>query len=64
MSLIVYLSSGNVPFSTLEDAFGPDSLGIILVKDVPSEFAELRRRVLSYSSRLAALPPADLSKPL
>jgi hypothetical protein len=60
--MIAYLSIGNVPFSTLEEAFGPESLGIILVKDVPSEFVELRRRVLSYSSYLGALPSADLGK--
>jgi hypothetical protein len=48
--------SGNVPFSTLEAAFGPDSLGIIIVKDVPSDFVELRHRLLSYSSYLGNLP--------
>ena len=51
---------GNVSFATLEEAFGPDSLGIILVKDVPSEFVELRHRLLSYSSYLGNLPTARL----
>ena len=49
-------SPGNVEFSTLEEAFGPDSLGIIIVKDVPPEFAQLRHRLLSYSSYLGNLP--------
>jgi hypothetical protein len=48
--------SGNVSFSTLEEAFGPESLGIIIVKDVPSEFIQLRHRLLSYSSYLGNLP--------
>lgn len=47
---------GNVSFQTLENAFGPESLGIIIVKDVPSEFVELRHRLLSYSSYLGNLP--------
>jgi hypothetical protein len=47
---------GNVSFSTLEEAFGPDSLGIIIVKDVPPEFKQLRHRLLSYSSYLGNLP--------
>jgi len=47
---------GNVSFQTLLDAFGPDSLGIIIVKDVPEEFVQLRHRLLSYSSYLGNLP--------
>lgn len=47
---------GNISFSTLVEAFGPDSLGIIVVKDVPSEFVQLRHRLLSYSSYLGNLP--------
>jgi hypothetical protein len=47
---------GNVSFSTLEAAFGPESLGIIIVKDVPPEFVQLRHRLLSYSSYLGNLP--------
>lgn len=50
------LSLGNVSFSTLEEAFGPDSLGIIIVKDIPSAFVQLRHRLLSYSSYLGNLP--------
>jgi hypothetical protein len=53
---------GNVSFSTLEEAFGPDSLGILLVKDVPSEFVELRHRLLSYSSYLGNLPAHSLGQ--
>lgn len=53
---------GNVPFSTLVDAFGPDSLGIIIVKDVRPEFNKLRHRMLSYSSYLGNLPEFRLRK--
>lgn len=53
-----------VEFSLLEDAFGPASLGIIVVKDLPSKFHELRHRLLSYSSALGNLPQNELGKPL
>ncbi|KAF1988585.1 Clavaminate synthase-like protein [Aulographum hederae CBS 113979] len=56
------LKNGSVPFETLEEAFGPASLGIIVVKDLPSKFAELRRRLLSYSSYLANLSEDELQK--
>ncbi|KAK9370557.1 hypothetical protein V1509DRAFT_616164 [Lipomyces kononenkoae] len=46
----------------LPDAFGPNTLGIILVKDLPKKYAELRSRVLFYSSKLAALSQQELSK--
>lgn len=51
-----------IDFSTLEEAFGPSSLGIIIVKDLPSKFHELRHRLLSYSSALASLPQKELGK--
>lgn len=53
---------GSVPFSALQQAFGPDSLGILVVKDVPAEFADLRRRALSYSSYLGNLPKDELGE--
>ncbi|OCK85577.1 Clavaminate synthase-like protein [Lepidopterella palustris CBS 459.81] len=56
------LRQGNIEFSTLEQAFGPSSLGIILVKDLPPGFAELRHKLLSYSSSLASLPKDELAK--
>ncbi|KUJ08817.1 Clavaminate synthase-like protein [Mollisia scopiformis] len=56
------LKNGNVSFSTLEEAFGPDSLGIIIVKDVPSDFVQLRHRLLTYSSYLGNLPSFRLAK--
>jgi isopenicillin N synthase-like dioxygenase len=56
------LKSGTVPFSSLLEAFGPDSLGILVVKDLPSQFPTLRTSVLSNSSRLATLPEDKLSK--
>ncbi|CAN8101628.1 unnamed protein product [Discula destructiva] len=56
------LKKSTVPFSTLQQAFGPESLGILVVKDVPPEFADLRRRALSYSSYLGNLPKDELDK--
>lgn len=60
------LKSNNVPFSTLLEAFGPDSLGILVVSGLPPNFSTLRSRALANSSRLAALPESkleDLTKP-
>ena len=54
------LEQGSVPFETLEDAFGETSLGILVVKDLPSKYTNLRSKLLSYSSYLAQLPAADL----
>lgn len=54
------LKSNNIPFSTLEDAFGSASLGILIVSDLPPKFAELRLRLLSYASYLAQLPQPQL----
>jgi hypothetical protein len=55
--------AGTVSLGTLKEAFGPDSLGILVVKDVPEAFVELRRRVLSYSSYLGNLPKSELCSP-
>jgi hypothetical protein len=54
------LKTDSVPFDALEAAFGPSSLGILIVKDLPSEFPELRRNLLSYASYLANLPNDEL----
>ncbi|KAF2273463.1 Clavaminate synthase-like protein [Westerdykella ornata] len=56
------LKNDKIDFSTLEEAFGPASLGIIVVKDLPVKFHDLRRRLLSYSSALANLPQEELQK--
>jgi len=56
------LEHDSVPLGTLEDAFGPQSLGIIMVRDLPRRFSELRKSLLSYSSYLANLPAAELGK--
>ncbi|KAM4067237.1 hypothetical protein HRG_001219 [Hirsutella rhossiliensis] len=56
------LTNGTVSFDTLQQAFGPDSLGILVVKDVAPEFAQLRRLALSYASYLGNLPAAELEK--
>ena len=56
------LKDGSVSLETLERAFGPESLGIIIVRGLPGEFVELRRRLLSLSSYLANLPEEELGK--
>ncbi|KAK4462200.1 hypothetical protein QBC42DRAFT_268386 [Cladorrhinum samala] len=56
------LKDGTVPLDALREAFGPDSLGILIVKDVPPEFASLRHHALSYSSYLGNLPKSELDK--
>lgn len=53
---------GTVSFDTLTEAFGPSSLGIIIVKDLPERFTQLRAQVLSNASYLAALPSSELGK--
>jgi hypothetical protein len=54
------LQDGSVSLETLEEAFGPASLGIIIVRDLPSNFVSLRRTLLSYSSYLGNLPETEL----
>ncbi|ODQ76991.1 hypothetical protein BABINDRAFT_163893 [Babjeviella inositovora NRRL Y-12698] len=44
----------------LPEAFGPDSLGIIIVKDVSDGYEALRAKVLRSSTTLANLPPSIL----
>ncbi|KND90923.1 hypothetical protein TOPH_04386, partial [Tolypocladium ophioglossoides CBS 100239] len=56
------LASGDVPLETLQQAFGPDSLGILVVKDVPQDFPQLRCTALSYASYLGNLPAPELEK--
>ncbi|KAL8793279.1 MAG: hypothetical protein Q9195_004139 [Heterodermia aff. obscurata] len=46
--------------TVLEDALGPSSLGILIVTDLPSQFTELRHKLLSYASYLANLPGEQL----
>lgn len=53
--------TGAVDFASLEAAFGPDSLGIIVVSGLPAKFVALRRRLLSYASHLGNLPAAELA---
>lgn len=54
------LENRSVSLETLEQAFGPESLGIVVVRDLPEQFVELRSRLLSYSSYLANLPTEEL----
>ena len=56
------LQNGSVSLETLEQAFGPESLGIILVRSLPTQFADLRARLLSLSSYLANLPASELGQ--
>ncbi|KAJ5679139.1 hypothetical protein N7462_007383 [Penicillium macrosclerotiorum] len=56
------LENGTVSFDTLIEAFGPSSLGIIVVKDLPENFVQLRAQVLSNASYLAALPKSELGR--
>lgn len=53
---------GTVAFEALEEAFGPSSLGILIVQDLPARFVDLRHRLLSYASYLANLPSDELGK--
>lgn len=47
---------------TLDRAFGPKSLGIIIVKGLPEFFAQLRLKVLKSASILANQPPQVLKQ--
>ncbi|KAE8149673.1 Clavaminate synthase-like protein [Aspergillus avenaceus] len=49
------LIDGTISPETLTEAFGPASLGIIIVKDLDPSFVELRKKVLSNASFLASL---------
>lgn len=53
------LTEGSVPFTALEEAFGESSLGILVVKDLPTRYNVLREKLLSYSSYLARLPEKE-----
>jgi hypothetical protein len=53
-------NAGAVPFSTLEEAFGPTSLGIIVVQGLPERFTQLRSQLLQQASYLAHLPRPSL----
>ncbi|KAI9705930.1 MAG: hypothetical protein M1836_005336 [Candelina mexicana] len=54
------LKTEKVSLSSLENAFGPSSLGILIVNNLPPEYISLRQKLLSYASYLAALPVEDL----
>ncbi|CAN3360226.1 hypothetical protein DICA4_D22298 [Diutina catenulata] len=51
-----------IPHETLNEAFGPQSLGILIVKDLPESFHQLRRSVLESAQALAKLPKEELEK--
>ncbi|KAI8624111.1 hypothetical protein F5Y19DRAFT_468065 [Xylariaceae sp. FL1651] len=56
------LKSGSISFETLQGAFGPESLGILVVKDMPTEFLTLRHRLLSYASYMGNLSEKDFEQ--
>ncbi len=56
------LNNDTVSLETLERAFGPASLGIIIVRDLPPEYPDLRHMLLSYSSYLANLSEKTLGE--
>lgn len=51
-----------VDHQTLKQAFGPESLGIIIVKGLPDKYHELRTKVLKSASLLSNLPKNELTK--
>jgi hypothetical protein len=53
---------GSVRLSTLEEAFGEFSLGILIVKDLPTDFQPLRIKLLSYASYLGQLSQEQLGR--
>lgn len=55
------LLAGDVSLQTLEEAFGPTSLGILVVKDLPESFPKLRKDLLSYATLLGNLPKEVLN---
>lgn len=57
---ILIVPSASIPYEKLEEAFGPSSLGILVVKDLPARYVELRHKLLSYASYLANLPSQEL----
>lgn len=54
--------NNGLDFDTLDRAFGPDSLGIIIVRELPDHFLQLRSKVLQSISVLATLPENELKK--
>jgi hypothetical protein len=56
------LKAGDVPLLKMVEAFGSESLGILIVKDLPTSFKDLRHKVLSNSSHLASLSPDVLQQ--
>jgi hypothetical protein len=60
--ICAYESSGSVSDETLQEAFGPESFGILVVKDVPDEFKGLRHKLLSYASYMGNLNEEDFGR--
>ncbi|KAG7894944.1 hypothetical protein KL905_000181 [Ogataea polymorpha] len=60
MASPVTVSLKDIPTEKLIDAFGKDSLGILLVKDLPKEYHDLRKKVLTQVSYLTRLDKQSL----
>lgn len=56
------LKAGRVPDENLLAAFGPDSLGIIVVEGLPEHYQTLREKVLKSAKIVASLPQEELEK--
>lgn len=56
------LRSGRVPDESLLEAFGPESLGIIVVEGLPEHYKILREKVLKSAKIIASLPQDELEK--
>ncbi|KAI1262822.1 hypothetical protein F5Y18DRAFT_418688 [Xylariaceae sp. FL1019] len=56
------LEHGNISFDILQEAFGPDSLGILIVKGVDERFISLRHQLLSYASYMGNLSVKELEQ--
>lgn len=59
---LTQLADSSISFEKLEEAFGPSSLGILIVKDLPPKFIKLRHQLLSFASYLANLPSDELER--
>ncbi|KAG7860410.1 hypothetical protein KL939_001896 [Ogataea angusta] len=60
MASPVTVSLSDITAEKLVHAFGKDSLGILVVKDLPKEYHELRRKVLTQASYLTRLDKQSL----
>ncbi len=53
-------SGGGRLLQKIQNAFGPDGLGLLEITDLPPDMVELRQRLLPMAADLANLPPEEL----